>query len=141
MTGPKLQLANLDDPRLAAHALSPMPVWLWSAGADRILWANPVAAAVFAAASPAEVTALRFDARHAYAVQIGRLAGTLAEGEAPRLERLRGFGASIGGTLICLCSRIVLADGNSAILLVSTERAGKELALPDRARRLLHDLQ
>src|SRR6185437_6233832 len=141
MTGPKLELVNLDDPRLAAHALSPMPVWLWSASADRILWANPVAAAVFAAASPAEVTALRFEARHAYTVQIGRLANTLAEGEAPRLERLRGFGASFGGTLICLCSRIVLHDGNSAILLVSTERAGKELPLPDRARRLLHDVK
>lgn len=141
MTEPKLQLAHLDDPRLAALALSPMPVWLWSAGADRILWANPVAAAIFAAASPAEITVLRFDARHTYAVQIARLASTLAEGGAPRLERLRGFGSSIGGTLICLCSRIVLADGNPAILSVSTERAGKELALPERAHRLLHDVQ
>ena len=55
------------------------------------------------------------------------------------MERLRGFGASIGGTLICLCSRIVLTDNRSAVLVVSTERAGRDLALPERARRLLEN--
>ena len=73
------------------------------------------------------------------AVQIARLAGTLPQGGAPRLERLRGFGASFGGTLICLCSRITLTDNRTAVLVVSTERAGKELALPERARRLLEN--
>ena len=58
-----------------------------------------------------------------------------------RLERLRGFGAPFGGTLICLCSRIVLADNSSAVLVVATERAGKDLSLPDRARRLLADFK
>ena len=41
--------------------------------------------------------------------------------------------------LICLCSRLTLADNTTAILIVSTERAARDLPLPDRARRLLAD--
>src|SRR4249919_262269 len=139
MTDPTPQLAILRDPRLAAHALAPAPVWLWSPDADRILWANPAGAAIFDAASPREIALLRFDARHSASVQVFRLSGTLPHGGAPRLERLRGFGASIGATLVCLCSRIALADNSAAILIASAERAGKSLALPDRATRLLRD--
>ena len=138
MSGTEFQSAWLNDPRLAAHALSPAPVWLWSADASRILWANPTAAAIFDAASPGAAASLQFDPQHVSAAQIVRLAGTLPHGGAPRLERLRGFGASFGGTLICLCSRIALAenlaDNSAAVLVVSTERAGKDLSLPERAR-------
>jgi len=126
---------------LAVHALSPAPVWLWNIQADRVLWANPTAAAVFEAPSPAGLAARPFDPRHGAASQIARLSGTLPQGGAPRLERLRGFGARIGGTLICLCSRIVLTDNRAAVLVVATERVGKDLALHDRARRLLDDLE
>ncbi|MGB7857979.1 MAG: hypothetical protein WBL48_19015, partial [Pseudolabrys sp.] len=139
MTDPTPQLAILRDPRLAAHALAPAPVWLWSPDADRILWANPAGAAIFDAASPGEAALLRFDARHSASVQVARLSGTLPHGGAPRLERLRGFGASIGATLVCLCSRVALADNSAAILIASAERTGKALALPDRATRLLRD--
>ena len=141
MSGTEFQFAWLSDARLAAHALSPMPVWLWSADATRILWANPTAAAIFDAASPGALAPLQFDPQHASAAQILRLAGTLPQGGAPRLERLRGFGASFGGTLICLCSRIVLDDNSAGILVVSTERAAKDLSLPERARRLLADFE
>lgn len=137
MNATEFQFACLNDPRLAAHALSPSPVWLWSADASRLLWANPPAAAVFEAASPADAAAIRFDAKHPAATQIARLADTLPQGGAARLERLRGFGASLGGALVCLCSRLTLADSTAAVLVVSTERAGKELALPERAHRLL----
>jgi PAS domain S-box-containing protein len=140
MSEPKFQFGWLNDSRLAAHALSPMPVWLWNAGTHHILWANPVAAAIFDAPSPQAAAAIDFGPQHSAAVQIARLAATLPEGGAPRLERLRGFGAALGGTLICLCSRITLADNSAAVLAVATERAGKELALPDRARRLLADI-
>jgi PAS domain S-box-containing protein len=139
MTDPTPELAILRDPRLAAYALAPAPVWLWSPDADRILWANPAGAAIFEAASPREATLLRFDARHSASVQVARLTGTLPHGGAPRLERLRGFGASIGATIVCLCSRITLADNSAAILIASAERAGRALALPDRATRLLRD--
>src|SRR5262245_21282766 len=140
MTDPKPQLAILRDSRLAVHALVPTPVWLWSPDADRILWANPAGAATFDAASSGDVALLRFDASHSASVQVARLSATLAQGGTPRLERLRGFGATIGATLVCLCSRIVLADDSPAILIVSAERAGKTLGLPDRATRLLRDL-
>jgi PAS domain S-box-containing protein len=139
MTDPTPQFAILRDPRLAAHALAPAPVWLWSPDADRILWANPAGAAIFDAPSPGGAARLRFDASHSASVQVARLSGTLAHGGTPRLERLRGFGASIGATLVCLCSRIALADNSTAILIASAERAGRTLALPDRATRLLRD--
>ncbi len=135
------QFTCLSDPRLAAHALSPAPVWLWSADATRVLWANPIAAAIFDCLSPGVLAAVGFEPAHLAAAQIARLAGTLPPGDAPRLERLRGFGASFGGTLICLCSRIALADNSPAVLVVATERAGKDLSLPDRAQRLLADLE
>ena len=141
MNGAEFQFACLNDPRLAAQALSPAPVWLWSAQAPRILWANPVGAAIFDAATPAAAANISFEPGHAAAAQIVRLAGTLPAGGAQRLERLRGFGASFGGALICLCSRLALADNTQGVLVVSTERAGKNLALPERARRLLADLQ
>ena len=140
MSGAEFQFSCLIDPRLAAHALSPTPVWLWSTDATCVLWSNPTAAAIFDAASPAKLSAVRFKPTHAAAAQIVRLAGTLPQGGAPRLERLRGYGANLGGTLICLCSRIALADNSAAILVVSTERAGKDLSLPDRAQRLLTDM-
>ena len=141
MSGAEFQSAWLNDPRLAAHALSPTPVWLWSADANRVLWANPTAAAIFDAASPGALASRRFEPKDPSAAQIVRLAGTLPQGGAARLERLRGFGAGFGGTLICLCSRIALSDNSAAILVVSTERAGKDLSLPERARRLLADFE
>ncbi len=141
MSGAEFQSAWLNDPRLAAHALSPTPVWLWSPDGACVRWANPTAAAIFDAASPCALARLRFEPKDASAAQIVRLAGTLPHGGAARLERLRGFGASFGGTLICLCSRIALADNTAAILVVSTGRAGKDLSLPERARRLLADFE
>src|SRR6187401_2502091 len=141
MTDPTPELAILRDPRLAADALAPAPVWLWGPDADRILWANPAGAAIFEAASPREAALLRFDARHSASVQVALRSGTLPHGGAPRLERLRGFGASIGATIVCLCSRVTLADNSAAILIASAERAGRTLALPDRATRLLRDFR
>ena len=139
MNATQSQFAFLSDQRLAAHALSATPVWLWSADATRVLWANPVAAATFDAASPGALADIRFAPEHAAAAQIARMAGTLPQGGAPRLERLRGFGAGYGSRLVCLCSRLTLSADTPAVLVVATERAGKDLALPDRAQRLLAD--
>ena len=50
------------------------------------------------------------------------------------------FRCPLGGLLVCLCSRLTLADGRTAILVVAVDRAGQTLALPDRARRILLDL-
>jgi PAS domain S-box-containing protein len=139
MNETEVPVAGLSDPRLAAHALSPLPVWLWSTDATRMLWANPTGAAIFGGTSPGAVTALRFEPREPAAAQVARLAGTLPQGGAARLERLRGFGAGVGGPLTCLCSRHVLDGGEAAVLIVATERAGPDFPLADRARRLLAD--
>jgi PAS domain S-box-containing protein len=135
-----MQLAYLRDPRLAAHALSPTPAWLWREDAKQILWANPAGKSIFGAASPGMLAAMRFESDHSAAAQVRRLSGTLPRAEASRLERLRGFGAHTAAVLVCLCSRVTLADNSAAILVISTERAGRDLALPDRARCLLQDL-
>src|SRR5690349_12356756 len=135
-----LNVGWLNDPRLAAHALTPEPLWLWGVQPLRILWANPVGAAIFDAPSPAAAAALSFAPEHPAVPQIARVAETLPASGTPRLERLRGFGASLGGTSICLCSRIALPDGHAALLVLAAERPPKGLALPERVHRLLADL-
>jgi PAS domain S-box-containing protein len=140
MMGRDIHSIGLSDPRLAAHALSPEPAWLWAPDASRILWANPTGAAVFNGATPGALADLRFAPDHPAAVQIARLAATLPPTGTPRLERLRGFGAHLGGVLVCQCSRVTLADDSTAVLVVSTERGGTDLPLPERARRVLADI-
>ncbi|MCW5693885.1 MAG: PAS domain-containing sensor histidine kinase [Pseudolabrys sp.] len=127
----------LDDARLAEYALAPAPVWLWSADARAVLWANAGAAAIFNAPTAADLAQQTFDPHHTAAAQIKRLAGTLPPAGIKRLERLRGFGAPLGGVLTCLCSRLKLADNSEAILVTATERAGQEFTLRERARRLI----
>ena len=140
MSGVEFQMTLMDDRRLADHALNPSPVWLWRDDAHRILWANPAAAAIFDAPSPAALAQRTFAPNHPAAAQIVRLAGTLPPGGGQRLERLRGFGAGMGGLLTCLCSRIALSDNSQAVLVVATEGAVKNLSLPERARRILADI-
>jgi len=128
------------DPRLAAqladHATSAAPAWLWSTDGSRILWANAVGAAIFGATNTAECAARRFDSRQSATSEIARLAATLPPTGQARLERLRGFGASFGRALTCLCSRFPLADGATAVLIVATEPAGPPLRLRERVSRL-----
>ena len=139
MTFMESELALLRDPRLAAAATSPWPAWLWSADAARMLWANAVGAAVFGAADTRQCVQRRFDSNNPAAAQIVRLAATLPSAGAPRLERLRGFGLGFGRALTCACSRLVLADGEAAVLVAATEPAGPALSLAERVRRLFGD--
>src|SRR5581483_5671889 len=71
------------------------------------------------------------------ATQMARVGATLSDGGAVRLERLRGFGAGFGRALTCQCSRLALADATGAVLVAAAERAGPDLSLDERARRLL----
>src|SRR5258706_510427 len=55
MNNPKFQLRGIGDPRLAVHATSALPAWLWSVDGTRILWANPVGARLFGAPNAADL--------------------------------------------------------------------------------------
>jgi PAS domain S-box-containing protein len=136
MTDAASHLAFLHDPRLAALATSATPAWLWSTDASRILWSNPVGAAIFGAATPGALTARHFDAKEQSAVQVARLLGTLRLDGAARLERLRGFGTGLWRALLCSCSRVTLADQTAGVLVVAMEPAGPALTLAERVRRL-----
>ncbi|HTC04945.1 MAG TPA: ATP-binding protein [Xanthobacteraceae bacterium] len=139
MTFVESELALLRDPRLAALATSPWPAWLWSADASGLLWANAAGAALFGAADTRQCVARRFDTDNPAAAQIIRLAATLPSAGPPRLERLRGFGLGFGRALTCACSRLVVTDGNAAVLIAAAEPAGPALSLAERVRRLFAD--
>ncbi|HZD62569.1 MAG TPA: PAS domain S-box protein, partial [Xanthobacteraceae bacterium] len=136
MSGPGFQLSLLRDGRLTLLATSTLPAWLWRPDGTRIVWANATGLAVFGATSAA-IGSRRFARGEPAADQIARIAATLSPGAAPRLERLRGFGAGIGRALTCACSYIVLADNTAAVLVAAIERAGPDLPLGERVTRLL----
>ncbi|MDQ2953758.1 MAG: PAS domain-containing protein, partial [Pseudomonadota bacterium] len=136
MSGSESILSYLCESQLSGHATSAHPVWLWSADGTQILWANAAGAAIFGADNSAALLSIRFDPGQPVAAQIARLAATLPAGGAPRLERLRGFGASLGRTLVCACSSLVLSE-RSGVLVVASELAGPNLALSERVRRLI----
>ncbi len=137
------EFAVSSDPRLAAqladHATSALPAWLWSADGSRILWANAVGAAIFGAANTKELTGLRVDSKQPALAEIVRLGETLPSTGQARLERLRGFGASLGAALTCICSRLSLGDGSAAVLVIANEPAGRPLPLSERVKRLFAD--
>jgi signal transduction histidine kinase len=137
MSEPAGNLVWLSHPRLAATAMSALPAWLWSIDATRLLWANPVGAAIFDAPAAAAISAGGSGSRGPAAIQVARLAATLRPDGATQFERLRGLGAGVGGVLTCACSCITLADHTRAILVTATERSGDDLPLPERLRRLL----
>jgi signal transduction histidine kinase len=131
--------AVLRHPRLAALATAEWPAWLWSADGSRILWANAVGAAIFGATTSTDCANRRFSVSELPAAQVLRLAATLPSGGQERLERLRGFGGSLGRALTCTCSRIVADDGRGAVLIVAAEPAGPALTLAERVQRLLDE--
>jgi len=137
MSEPAGNLVWLSHPRLASMAVSALPAWLWSADATRLIWANPTGAAIFDTPVSAAIRASTFGSRGPAAIQVARLAASLRPDGAALTERLRGLGAGVGGVLTCACSCITLSDQTRAILVAATERAGEELPLTERVRRLL----
>src|SRR5215211_1190034 len=93
MNSTEFQLRGVGDPRLALHATSALPAWLWSLDGTRILWGNPVGAKLFGAVNVAALCKKTFGPADAHRRQVAQLAGRLPLAGAIRFERLRGFGA------------------------------------------------
>jgi PAS domain S-box-containing protein len=132
----EFQLRGVCDPRLAVHATSFHPAWLWSIDGSRILWANPVGAGLLGAANGAALTARVFGPADSHRRQVAQLAGKLRPTGAIRLERLRGFGAPLGSLVTCACARLDFADAGYGILVVATENVGRAMPLDERLQRL-----
>ena len=129
------------DLRLAQHATSASPAWLWSTDGAQILWANPVGAQLFGAANAAELARRGLGPADAHRRQVAQLAPRLASIGAMRLERLRGFGAQLGQLMTCACMRLDFPDGHHAILIAATEPAGRSLPLMERLRLLVEGVE
>jgi PAS domain S-box-containing protein len=140
MNNAEFQLRGIDDPRLAVHATSALPAWLWSVDGTRILWANPVGARIFGAANGAALAEKIFGPADAQRRQVAQLAGRLPPTGAVRLERLRGFGAPLGMLVTCGCARLDFADGGHGILVAAAETAGRTMPLLERLQRLVEGI-
>jgi hypothetical protein len=138
MNNAEFQLQGISDPRLAVHATSALPAWLWSIDGTRILWANPVGARLFDAANGTALAKKTFGPADSHRRQVARLASRLPSNGAIRLERLRGFGATLGTLATCGCARLDFADGGHGILVVGAARAGgRTMPLVERLQRLV----
>jgi PAS domain S-box-containing protein len=140
MNKAEFQLRGVGDPRLAVHATSALPAWLWSTDGTRILWANPVGAKLFGAANGASLAKKMFGPADAHRRQVAQLAGRLSPTGAMRLERLRGFGAPLGQLVTCGCARLDFADGSHGILITAAEPVGRAMPLLERLQRLVEGI-
>jgi PAS domain S-box-containing protein len=109
----------LGDPRIAAYAASPLPAWLWSADGARVLWANAAGARVFGAVDALVLAGKVFGPADQHRRHIARLAHRLPVNGAIRMERLQGFGASLGMLATCGCSRLDFGDGSHGVLIAA----------------------
>lgn len=142
MSSSDFQLRGVGDPRLAVHATSPLPTWLWSIDGTRVLWANPVAIRLFGAPNAAALAAKTFGPADAHRRQVAQLGRRLPAGGAIRLERLRGFGASLGTLMTCACARLEFAGGShfterSGVLVTALDPTGRTMPLVERLHRLV----
>jgi len=134
------QLRGVCDPRLAVHATSALPAWLWSVDGTRILWSNPVGASLFGAANSARLAEQVLGPADARRRQVAQLAGRLPPSGGIRLERLRGFGAPPGMLATCGCTRLDFADGKAGILVAATQATGRPMPLIERLQRLVEGI-
>ncbi|MEA2877058.1 MAG: hypothetical protein QOF14_2254 [Hyphomicrobiales bacterium] len=125
-------LALTRDPRVSPYAMSAIAAWLWAPDASRVLWANATGAAVLGTATPAELAERIFQADEPVAADVARIAASLPQSGAPKLERLRG----IGSNLVCTISRVSLPDETHGILVIASEPARPALPFAERAARL-----
>jgi PAS domain S-box-containing protein len=131
MSDAGFEIDGVRDPRLAVHATSATPAWLWSPDGAHILWANAAGTRLFgerSAARLAERTIGPADPHRRHAVQ---LASRLPPG-VTRLEKLRGFGAPFGRLVTCACTLLSFRSGASALLIAAVEPVGRTIPLTER---------
>ena len=104
------------------------------------LWANPVGARLFGAANGAALAARTFGPADPHRRQVAQLAGRLPATGAIRLERLRGFGASLGTLVTCGCARLDFADGSHGVLVAAAETVGRAMPLTERLQLLVEGI-
>src|SRR5437016_3647980 len=136
MSEAQFQETVVTDPRLAPHLSGIQPAWLWSSDGTKILWTNATGAAALGLSGRASLEQALGPA-DPHRRQIAQLANHLPSSGATRLERMRGFGASLGHLATCSCARLALADGTSAILVASLVSSARPLSLADRLQFLL----
>src|SRR5674476_2537 len=114
MNNAEFQLRGVGDPRLAVHAASALPAWLWSIDGTRILWANPVGARLFGAANGAELAKRIFGPADAQRRQVAQLAGAQPQvtrmlSGAPKPRSRSSRIAPVGILVTCGCARLDFA--------------------------------
>lgn len=137
MRGASFSLQSLFNPKLAVHAISAAPAWVWTPDGARILWANAAGSALFNARDNDELMSRAFTLADPYRRQIAQLSGRLPVSGAVRLERLRGFGAPLGTLMTCGCARVTLADQAQGCLIAATHPAGRAVSLKERVLAFL----
>ena len=116
MNSADFELQGMTDPRLAVHAASALPAWLWSLDGDCILWANPVGVSIVGTTNTSALVSRHVDPDDPRRRQVAQLASRLPPTGAVQLERMRGY-AGLGSLLTCACSRLEFPGVGSAILV------------------------
>lgn len=140
MSEADFQLHGIRDPRLAVHATSGLPAWVWSLDGARILWANTIGVRLFGERSAAALSEKKIGPADPHRRQAAQLAARLSPSGAPRLERLRGFGAPLGRLLTCSCARLTFADGTAGILIAAVDPVGRPVPLTERLAHLVDSI-
>lgn len=141
MNNAEFQLRGLHDTRLAVHATSASPAWLWTPDGAHLLWANPVGVSLLGAADARTLAARTFSPADQQRRQVAQLAVRLLPDMPPRLERLRGFGAPLGSLVTCICTRLPFANGEDGILIVAAAPMGRAMPLGERLRRIVEAVE
>lgn len=141
MNNAEFQLRGLHDARLAIHATSASPAWLWTPDGAHLLWANPVGVALLGAANARTLAARTFSPADQQRRQVAQLAVRLLPDMPPRLERLRGFGAPLGSLVTCICTRLPFTNGEDGILIVAAAPMGRAMPLDERLRRIVEAVE
>lgn len=136
----EFSLQAIRNSRLSTFCLSAAPAWVWSEAGHRLLWANAAGRAFFRAPSDDALLERTFGPADPYRRQVKQLASILAPSGTLRLERLRGFGAHLGGLMTCGCARMSL-NGESGILIAAEQPGGRVPPFAERLRALIEGLE